>query len=273
MSTPTIWDTRRHRIVTRKGGWRVGHGIRVGGYSLLDDLVGKHTYFELLFLEVTDRLPAPALARWIEAAFMCLSFPDPRIWCNQIGALGGSMRCATSAAVTAGTLASDSTMYGPGKSHNAGEFIAQVVRELRAGASIEEIVARCTTRGGRVRAPGYSRPIASGDDRVDTLSRLALELGLRQGEHLDAAWRLDAALRSLGGNSINMLGYLAALMLDNGVGIEEGHRVFTMMVNAGVHACYCEAADEPAGTFLPLRVEDIEYTGAPARPLPRSAGA
>ena len=24
MNAPTIWETRRHRVVTRKGGWRIG---------------------------------------------------------------------------------------------------------------------------------------------------------------------------------------------------------------------------------------------------------
>ena len=273
MNATGIWEARRHRVVTRKGGWRIGEGVRVGAYSLLEDMVGRHSYFELLFLEVTDRLPPPGLARWVEAAFMCLSFPDPRIWCNQVGALGGTMRCSPIAAVTAGTLASDSTVYGPGKSHNAGEFIRQAAQEVRAGTSIEAIVARCTRRGGRIRAPGYSRPIASGDDRVEALSRLAAGLGLREGEHLETAWRLDAALRSRTGDSMNMLGYLAALMLDNGVGVEEGPRLFTMMVNAGVLACYCEAADEPAGTFMPLRVDDVDYGGVPPRPLPQDGGA
>lgn len=273
MSTETTWDTRRHRIVTHKGGWRIGQGIRVGGYSLLDDMVGTHTFFELLFLEVTDRLPSPALARWIEACFMCLSFPDPRIWCNQIGALGGTLRCTPGAAVTAGTLASDSSMYGPGASRNAARFIAQAVQEVRAGASVEAIVTRCTTRSGRVRAPGYSRPIASGDDRVGALCRLATDLGLRDGEHLDLAWRIDAVLRGRGADSLNMLGYVAAFVLDNGISAEEGYRLFTLIVNAGIHACYSEAADEAAGTFLPLRIDDIEYTGSPPRPLPRGDNA
>ena len=48
MNTGTIWDNRRHRIVTRKGGWRIGQGIRVGSYSLLDAMVGTHSFFELL---------------------------------------------------------------------------------------------------------------------------------------------------------------------------------------------------------------------------------
>ena len=267
----SIWDSRRHRVVTRKGGWRIGEGVRVGAYSLLDDMVGKHTFFELLFLEVTDRMPSPALARWIEACFLCLSFPDPRIWCNQVGALGGTLRCAPGAAVMAGTLASDSGMYGPGAARSACEFIAQVTREVRAGESIEAIVAQRTTRSGRLRAPGYSRPVASGDDRVGALCRFAAELGMSEGEHVGVAWRLDAHLRTRGSDSLNMLGYVVAFVLDNGVSTEECYRLFTLIVNAGVHACYSEAADEAAGTFLPLRIDDIEYTGAPPRPLPPGA--
>jgi hypothetical protein len=269
VTSTSIWEARRGRIITRKGGWRIGQGISVAGFSLLDDLVGKHSFFELLFLEITDRLPPPAFARWIEACFMCLSFPDPRIWCNQIGALGGAMRCTPSAAVTAGTLASDSHLYGPGAAHIACEFIAAATQEAQAGASIADIIARRTARGGRLRAPGYSRPVASGDDRVDALRKLAEQVGLPEGDHLRTAWKLDEHLRTnRGDNSLNMLGYVTAAMLDNGIGSEDTYRIFTLIVNAGVHACYCEAADEPAGTFLPLRVDDIEYIGTPARTLP-----
>ena len=273
MDSTSIWDERRGRIVTRKGGWRIGEGVRVGRYSLLDDLVGKHGFFELLFLEITDRLPKPEFIRWVEACFMCASFPDPRIWCNQIGALAGTLRCEPLAAVTAGTLASDSILYGPGVGRLACEFIIQGVKEERAGATIAEIVARRTTADGRMRLPGYSRPIAQGDDRVGALCRVAADLGMTDGEHLSLAWRVDAYVRARSKDCLNMLGYAAAFAMDNGVTIDEGHRLFTLLVNAGVHACYSEAADEPAGTFLPMRVDDVEYTGAPPRPLTGDARA
>ena len=92
MNDTTFWDQRRNRIRTRKGGWRIGGGISVHGYSLLEDLVGRRSFFEVLYLEVAGKLPDPRLARWLEASFLCLAFPDPRIWCNQIGALAGSAR-------------------------------------------------------------------------------------------------------------------------------------------------------------------------------------
>jgi hypothetical protein len=263
-----FWEARHGRIVTHKGGWRVGHGIRVGAYSLLDDLLGQHGFFELLILEVTGRMPKPGMARWLEACFMCMSFPDPRIWCNQIGALGGSMRCTPGAAVNAGTLASDSTLYGPGQSHYACQFIAEARHEARAGATPAGILARRTTRRGRLRAPGYSRPIASGDDRVEAMLQLGTELGLPEGEHMQLARQLDAYLRARGGDALNMLGYIAAFVLDSDISVEEGYRLFTLSVNAGVHACYSEAADAPAGAFLPWRTDDVEYVGCPPRALP-----
>ncbi len=268
MNESTFWERRRGRVVTHKGGWRIGQGIRVGPYSLLDDLLGHHTFFEVLILEVTGRMPKPGMARWLEACFMCMSFPDPRIWCNQIGALAGTMRCTPGAAVTAGSLASDSTLYGPGQSHYACQFIAEALREARAGATPAEILARRTARGGRLRAPGYSRPIASGDDRVEAMLRLGRELGLPEGEHMRLARRLDAHLRAHGSDALNMLGYIAAFVLDSDISVEEGYRLFTLSVNAGVHACYSEAADAPAGAFLPWRIDDVEYIGHAARALP-----
>ena len=79
MNTRAFWDARRNRIRTRKGGWRIGKGISVHGHSLLGELVGRHGFFEVLHLEVTGRLPDPRLAQWMEASFLCLAFPDPRI--------------------------------------------------------------------------------------------------------------------------------------------------------------------------------------------------
>ena len=270
MSDTRFWDARHGRILSRKGGWQIGRGIRVQGFSLLDDLVGKHGFFELLFLHVTGKLPERRLAHWIEGSFMCLSFPDPRIWCNQVGALAGSARCLPTAAISAGVMASESALYGPGATRLACLFLLETRAALVAGESLERFMSRRTTRAGRVRAPGFSRPIASGDDRVEALARLSRDLGFEDGEHLQLAWRIDGWLRERGDNALNMLGYVAAFLLDRGMDIEHGQRLYSLCVNAGVHACYAEAADEPAGAFLPLACADIEYIGVGARVLPRS---
>ena len=46
----TFWDQRRNIIRSRKGGWIIGKGIYTYGYSLIDELVGKVSYFQLLLL-------------------------------------------------------------------------------------------------------------------------------------------------------------------------------------------------------------------------------
>jgi citrate synthase len=268
VSRTAFWDARRNRIRTRKGGWRIGGGIRVHGHSLLGELVGRHRFTEVLFLEVTGRLPEPRLARWIEGSFLCLAFPDPRIWCNQIGALAGSARIPPTTSIAAGTMASDSRLYGPGSTRAACGFLLAAHEHLQAGGTLADFLRRHTSRGGRCKAPGFARPIARGDDRVAALEGLAAELGFEEGEYLGIARGLHAALEARGESGINMLGYVAAFLLDRGMRIEEGERLYALAVNAGVHACYSEAASEPAGAFLPMACEDVEYTGTAPRELP-----
>ncbi len=269
MSGTAFWDTRRNRIRTRKGGWRIGRGISVYGHSLLGELVGKHGFFEVLYLEVTGRLPDPRLAKWIEASFLCLAFPDPRIWCNQIGALAGSSRIPPTVGISAGVIASESTLYGPGSTRPAHDFLVTAQSALEAGATLEAFITGCTRPGGRVRAPGFSRPIAQGDDRVEALSSLARELGFEDRTYLRLAASIDALLCARGDAGINMLGYLAAFLLDHGdMQIEDGERIYALAVNAGVHACYAEANSEHAGGFLPLSCEDVEYRGHAPRAIP-----
>ena len=107
-----FWDQRRGTIQSKKGGWVVGKAIFNHGYSMMDDLVGKVSYMQVLVLNATGRLPERPVADWLDAIHICLSWPDPRIWCNQIGALGGAMRASVVASTTAGVLAADAKSYG-----------------------------------------------------------------------------------------------------------------------------------------------------------------
>ncbi len=63
----TFWDERRR--ITRSH--EDDHG-----YSVMDDLVGKKSYFQVLVLNAAGRMPERRLADWIEAAFNCFSCRD-----------------------------------------------------------------------------------------------------------------------------------------------------------------------------------------------------
>ena len=266
----TYWEARRGVIRTKKGGrWLPGTGVTSHGYSILDELVGRVSYFQLLIMHVTGVMPEKRLADWLEAIYISLSWPDPRMWPNQIGSLGGTMRVSPVAAVCVGTLASDSGIYGPGTIVNSTEFITQALRLQGEGCSVEEIVEK-HGRGpnGKLRAPGFIRPFAKGDERVVPMQGIAEALGYPIGPHLSLAYAIQDYLYEHHYESMNLAGYIVAFLSDQGFSVAEIYRVCSLCVNAGVMACYAEAADHPPESFLPLRCEDIDYCGKPERRVP-----
>ncbi|MEH6627004.1 MAG: hypothetical protein V7739_11200 [Motiliproteus sp.] len=260
-----FWQHRRNSIYSRKGGWRIGEAVYNHGYSMMEELVGEVSYFQLMMLNVTGKLPERALAEWLEAAFICLSWPDSRIWCNQIGALAGDSRASPVAATTAGILASDSRLYGPGVLSNCMGFIQAALLEVSAGTSIGSIVERTLQRGKGV--PGYARPIAKGDERVTAMQRVGNKLEFEVGEYQHLALSISDYLSEHHQESINFGGYMAAFLADQGLDIRSVYRISACWVAAGVQACYAEAADNPAGSYLPLRCDDVIYCGRADREL------
>ena len=264
------WDDRRGIIKTHKGGWEIGKGVTSHGYSLLDDLVGSAGFFQVMVLNVTGRLPSKELTQWMESTFMCLSWPDPRIWCNQIGALGGLSKSSPVSSICAGTLASDSKLYGPGTALTAAKFILDVFENVNQGATVEEYIENKAKIRGRLIVPGYARPIATGDERVTAMRRLAEELGFEEGKHTSLAFEIQSYLFEKYGEAMNLAGYIVAFMADQGFTATEIYRIYSLCVNSGVHATYSEVYDSPPDSFLPLRCDDIEYVGVQERAVPES---
>lgn len=264
-----FWDKHRNTIRTKRGGWIRGEKIISHGYSLMDDLVGKKSYFQILLMNVLEEMPERRLADWLEATYSCLSFPDARIWCNQIGALAGTGRALPLDGILPGILASDSTMYGPGTTMDVCGFFKAAKQEYESGSSIEEIVSKRSRRkGSKPMIPGYGRPLATGDERVNRMEEVAKELGFTAGVTQQLASRIEQYLLLHHGESMNLAGYMGAFMLDRGFDEIQIQNAASLMVAAGVVACYMDALEKPAETFLPLRCDDMDYTGPVARAVP-----
>jgi len=263
----SFWDRRRGVIRSHKGGrWQIGKGVTSHGYSMLDELVGHASFFQVLILHVIGRMPERRLAEWMEAIFISLSWPDPRMWPNQIGSLGGSVRSSPLAAICLGTLASDSRIYGPGTLENACRFIIKAMEWVTQDRTIEDYLnAQPRRPGGHIIAPGYIRPFAKGDERVAVMECLAEKLGFETGAHLQLGHEIQEVLFTRCGESMNLAGYISAFLLDQAFSTEEVYRVCSLVVSGGVHACYSEAADREPESFLPMRCDDIEYCGVPER--------
>ena len=269
MDRTAFWDERHGKIRSKKGGWRIGEAVYCHGYSMMEELVGKVSYFQVLILNATGRLPERRLADWVEALYVCLSYPDDRIWCNQIGSLAGTMQASGVAGVSAGVLASDSYHYGVGPIIAGAEFIIEAVKKKRAGMSIEAIVVSEARRpGSKPKITGYMRPVASGDERIEAMERVTDQLGFIPGEHLQTAYMVSEVMQSRFNETMNINAYTMAFLADQGFSPKEIYRIFTISVNSGVNACYIEAAEAPPEAFFPLRCCDIDYQGHPPRELP-----
>jgi len=262
-------DKHRTTIFSHTGGWFPGDGVYSHGYSMLDELVGKATYFQILILNATGRLVDRPLADWVEAVYGCLSWPDPRIWCNQIGALAGTARASVIAGTTMGILATDSRAYGVLPLIEGVRFIQDALITHKAGASAQDIVKNATkARGGKPFIVGYIRPIAKGDERLEVMEQVTSDLSLKEGEHLGLAYAIEKILLEKYDEGMNINGYVSAFLSDQDFTADEIYRIFTTLVASGVTACYLDTYAKPPGTFLPLRCDDINYQGAPERPVP-----
>jgi len=268
-----IWQKNRGKIITNRGGWRIGEAIYNCGFSMMDDLVGKKSFFQTLVLNVTGKLPSEKLAHWFEASFICLSWPDSRIWCNQNGSLIGTTQGSPVAGVAAGILSADSRMYGPGSIMGGAEFIIRAMAWSKQGKTPLEIIqkeleSKFTKPGNKPVIVGYARPIATGDERVEAMEKVSKSLGFIEKKHLTLAFEIHKTLAEHYQENMNYVGYVTAFLVDEGFSVNEIYRIYSTWVHSGVHACFAEANDNTAGTFLPLACEDIEYVGKAPRKLP-----
>lgn len=264
----SLWDARRGTIRTRIGGMVIGKAVWCHGYDMMQELVGQASYFQVMVLNITGRLPERRLADWLEAYFIGNSYPDARIWCNHIGSLGGTMQATPVAAACAGILAADSHLYGPGTAHGI-RFFQQALAKKQQGLTAAEIVAAEQRHpGAKPSVIGFARPLINGDERIPALERVRVQLGFEIGAHLQLAFEIEEVLRAKTKEQMNLLGYLAPFLLDQGFSPDEFYRLVSLVVSSGVQACYAEAADQPAETFFPLHCHDIDYQGQPPRAVP-----
>jgi len=264
-----FWDNRRNKIVSTVGGWKGGEDVVSHGYSLMNELLGKKSYMQMIILNITGRLVDENLAKWFEGNFIGMSYPDSRIWCNQVGAYAGMTRTTVVAATVAGILAADSRAYGGSQTSLLGmRFIQNALKEYMQGKSIEEIVSKVKFRNNKPIIVGYARPVAKDDERIKPHEKMTSNLGFNIGDHLSLAYKISAYLEQSYSLKINIGGYTSAFLSDQGFTPDEVYQIKALVVSSGVTACYLDNYNKPIGAFLPQRCDDISYNGIEPRELP-----
>lgn len=264
----TPWDGRRGRISTPLGQWLGGRDVRVRGRWLLADLLGQVSLVQLTVLNITGRLIEPALATWFEKTVFFTSYPDPRIWCNHLGAMAGNGGASPAAAAAVGTLAADSRAYGSKLQYLMVRTLEHISERRQSGADWPQALADLPARNGTPELPGFARPGRMPDERLAPVQQLTRELGFLPGPYLQLVTELSAYLSEHHGLDMNAAAYGCAFLMDRGFSADEVYRLRTSDVLGGVLACYSGWHGEPEDGFLPLRCEDVVYLGPPERTLP-----
>lgn len=268
MKNTKYWDDRNKHIFSQVGHWRGGVDVTIEGYSLMNELMGNVSWIQLVVLNATGKLPSRAVADWIEVCFMGVSYPDSRIWCNQISAYAADTNATVVAAASSAILSADSRAYGGSQSRYLGmNFLKSSFELYQSGKSMKDIVSSAKFTRNKPIITGFARPIDREDERLAPFAKIQQELGLEIGPYLQFAKDLSDYLDTHYNLSMNSGGYVSAFLLDQGFTSEEGYRLSAFVVISGAIACYRNLEGQPTNSFLPLKCDDIEYQGKAIRTL------
>ena len=280
MSTPhrsTPPDSeRRARARTPADGWHTAltsiapNAIAVRGYAL-DEMMGRLSYAEAVYLLLMGELPTPSIGRMLNAILVSSIdhgvTPPSTLAARNVATSGAPLKdCAA-----AGILA-----LGP---HHGGDiescmrFLDQGLSLVRAGQSIgqaaEHLADQCARDSGN--PPGFGHRFHTRDPRAVRLFQMAMELEL-EGEHVHMIRALERALgareQALGRTlPVNVDGAIAAISADLGFACELGNAIYMISRLPGLlaHAHEERTRQSPMRQIDP---KDHEYDGARDRRLP-----
>lgn len=266
MSNIDYWQDRNQTIFNKVGYWKGGEDVTIEGYSLMNDLMGKVSYMQLHMLNATGKLVEKNIADWVEVCLMGLSYPDSRIWCNQIAAYSSDTHSSVVAAAATSILAADSRAYGGSHARKISmAFQYQAYSKYLAGFTIDKIVKEVKFTKGKPIIVGFARPVDRDDERLKPFAEIQKKLSIPQGEYLTFAIKLSSHLKEEYNLSINCGGYASAFLLDQGFTPAEGYQINAFAVVSGAIACFRNQEEQPSNSFLPSKCEDIDYQGVQIR--------
>ncbi|HEY6966173.1 MAG TPA: citryl-CoA lyase [Burkholderiales bacterium] len=247
---------------TTKIAHHTAAAIYVRGASLVDDLIGKLTFTEMMYFQLLGERPTPGQARILDAVLVTLM--EHGITPSSIVSrlIYDSCPEAVQAAVAAGLLGVGSTFIGTmeGCAANIEEMLGAPEGEAARAKAIAQRV-----RAAKLPIPGFGHPHHKPDDpRSPRLLAVAEEAGV-PGRHIRALRLLATEVDAAWGRhlTINATGAVAALLGEIGVPVKVMRGIAVVSRAAGLVGHIREEQVEPSARFIWSTVsESIPYAGA-----------
>ncbi|OGD18180.1 MAG: citryl-CoA lyase [Candidatus Aminicenantes bacterium RBG_16_63_16] len=234
--------------------------VRLRGYSI-DELMGKVSFSQAIYLALKGELPSPEVGRLLDAIFVSSvdhgAGPPSVLAARTVASTGAELH----AAVAAGVLAI-SRFHGGAIEEGMRLFQAVARRSaeknIGEAEAAREILAGMKSRGER--ASGFGHRVHTQDPRTGRLFGLAEELKLA-GPHVRIARTIENIFKESGKPlPINVDGAIAAVLCDLGIPAEIGNAFFIIARVPGLVA----HIHEEKTRMRPMRKihpADFEYDG------------
>lgn len=246
---------------TTKIAHHTANAITIRGASLVDELIGKLTFTEMMYFQLLGERPTSAQTKILDAVLVTLM--EHGLTPSVIAArmIYDSCPEAVQAAVAAGILGVGSTFIGTmeGCAKNLEEILAAPEGEAARAKSIAR-----RFRDAKQPIPGFGHPHHKPDDpRSPRLLAIAGEAGV-PGRHIRALRLLAAEVDAAWGRhlTINATGAIAALLGEIGVPQEVMRGIAVVSRAAGLVGHIREEQLEPSARHIwDVVVENIPYSG------------
>ncbi len=247
--------------------WKTGitdvrpNKVKVRGYPV-DELIGKISFSQAIYLVLKGELPSPEVGKLIDAILVSSvdhgAGPPSVLAARTVASTGSELN----ASIAAGILAI-SRFHG-GAIEEGMRLFYRIAEHMQKGSLDEKSAVRAVLeelRKQKNRASGFGHRLHTRDPRTIKLFGLAGELGL-SGSHVGIARTVETYLSENLGKPlpINVDGAIAALLCDLEFPPEIGNAFFIMARIAGLTAHVFEEKTRMS-PMRKIHPQDFEYDG------------
>jgi citrate synthase len=264
------------RATSKREEWRTAltciepNKILVRGYAL-DEIMGRLTFGEAIYLLLVGEIPSPGMGRLMEALLVSFidhgATPPSTLAARNTATTGAPLR----ACVAAGVLGFG--RYHGGDIETCMQFLDRGLALMREGATLRDAATEIVQKSMEVgeTPPGFGHRYHTRDPRAARLFQMALELEV-ESDHIQMIRAVEIVLHDYPDDQgrtlpVNIDGAIAAVCGDLGIPPTIADALFIISRVPGIAA----HADEERQRQQPMRQidpKDHVYDGPSARRLP-----